>query len=472
MKSGLAILLATVVLFIIMQALTKHVDRSLQLVTLYSFIFLFFGVIKDFLELSLHIPLITKYSILLPVTAAIAILFTWSLLRKKNFRTTNLFQNTLLLIFLIIDAVRLLTFEHSTDLHKNLLIKNVPLETIKSAPTVRPDIYFLVFDSYPGTSFLSEFMNYDNSSFNKQLEDKGFYVVKNPTSNYNRTAFSIASTLNFAYLSNFKTHDYISAKNYAEANLTIKEAIVPKFLEQHGYTLYNLSVFDIDTITPLRRETFLTMTEQDVFLYNTLFQRIKKDLLWNLLVGRHANGFAQNIFAESKEDFKKEQYQKKSFNITVIDSLSKIPSHKTASPKFVYAHLYLPHPPFFYDENGNENDTDYIMTEASLENKELFLSYLRYTNKVIIQLINRIDNSSNESAVIVIQSDHGFRDFSGWQNHPEYFFTNYSAFFFPDKNYSTLYDTLSNVNTFPVILNKFFKTNIPPKKDSCIFLKN
>jgi hypothetical protein len=112
------------------------------------------------------------------------------------------------------------------------------------------------------------------------------------------------------------------------------------------------------------------------------------------------------------------------------------------------------------------------MTEASLENKDLFLSYLKYTNKIIVAIINAIQSASGNKSIIIIQSDHGFRDFAGWRNHPECFFMNYSAIYFPDKDYSALYDTMSNVNTFPIIFNKYFKTMIPLKKDSSIFLNN
>ena len=471
-KLGLLILSGIVLLFIALLAITKHVNKSLQLATLLGFIALFFGVIKDFIQFSLHAYLLSKYSVLLPIIVVVTVLLSWLVVKKKDFRKSNLFLNILLLLFLIVDIAALVSFEHSSFLQKNLLVKNSPPRASQSFAVNSPDVYFLVFDSYPGTSFLNEFMNYDNSTFNQELESKGFYVVKKPKSNYNRTAFSIASTLNLDYLATFKTNDYVSPKNYAEANLTIRESVVPQFFKQQGYDIYNLSVFDIGKIAPLTRETFLTMAEQDVFLYNTLFQRIKNDLLWNLIVGKHANPLAKKFFVQTDENFRKEQYRKKEFNSIAVDSLLQLPFKKTGSPKFVYAHLYLPHPPFFYDENGKLNDINYIMSQASLEDRNLFLSYLKYTNKKIVQIIDKIKNAGGNKSVIILQSDHGFRDFKGWQNHPEYFFTNYSAFYFPDKNYITLYDTLSNVNTFPIILNKFFKTNLGLKNDSCIFLSD
>ena len=98
------------------------------------------------------------------------------------------------------------------------------------------------------------------------------------------------------------------------------------------------------------------------------------------------------------------------------------------------------------------------MTEESQKNKPLFFSYLKYTNKTILEIVNSIIQNSEGNAVVILQSDHGYRDFEGALNFPETFFKNYSAFYFPDKNYSAIYDTISNINNFPVLFNKYFNT--------------
>lgn len=466
----LIILICVAILFIVILPVAKNANKALQLVTLFSFIILFFGVIKDFISFTLHSSFLAKYSVLLPILAVVAFFLSYLIVKKNDFKKNNLFQNILLLLFLIIDVAKPIVFNRSSFLAKNILVQNsLPSTTEQFSVIEKPNVYFLVFDSYPGTSFLNKFMNYDNTTFDQELENLGFYIVKNSRSNYNRTAFSIASTLNFEHLQNIRAHDIISSKNYAEACLTIKEAIVPRFFLRQNYSFFNLSIFDIGTNKAIRRETFLTAPEEDILLYNTLPQRIKNDLLWNLLEGKFASSIARKIFIKSKEESQKEFLQKNNFNNTVLDSLDKIPQGQN-SPKFVYAHLYLPHPPFFYDENGRKNNLNYVLTEPSLRNKDLFLSYLRYTNKKIIGVVKTIQQASINKSVIIVQSDHGFRDFENGPNHPEAFFTNYSAFYFPDHDYSSLYDTLSSINTFPVILNKYFKTQIPMRPDSSIFL--
>ena len=465
------LILYFLVFFLVVFAITKNLNKSLQLITLFGFIYLFYGAVKDFFQLNLHASFFSKYSVLLPSLIILSIILARAILKKKDFRKSNLFQNLLLLIFILIDSILLAAYDSSYFLRRNLLAKNAhfTLDSLK-IPQQKPDVYFLVFDSYPGTAFLKDYMQFDNSPFNDTLKNRGFRVLADPKSNYYWSALSISSNLNFEYLESIKNFQRVSAKVYSDAALTVQYSLVPKIFKHYNYKLYNLSVFDIDNTPPLHEEDFLSLSEREVLLYNTLSERMRRDLLWNLMVGKHALPFIQRMEKRRQDNFAWGQTEKRDFNNIVIDSLMKIPWQQTTSPKFVYAHVYLPHPPFFYDENGSANELTTIFDEKSQESKPLFVSYLKYTNQVAIKIIDQIMQASGGNALIIFQSDHGFRDFRERRLHPRLFFKNYSAFYFPDKNYSSLYDTMSNINTFPVIFNKYFGTNIPLQQDSTVFL--
>ena len=465
------ILIATLIFFFLLLFIVRNKNKCLQITTLIGIIILFFGVIQDFFRIDLHLPMISRYFVLLPLMCIATIILIRLILKKKDFNKSNLYQNTVLIVFIAFEGIMLFDLNKAFFLPKNLLTKNASIRTdTLPIPASRPDVYYLVFDSYPGTKFLQEYMDYDNTSFNDSLSKNGFYVIKNPKSNYNRTLFSIASTLNFDYLKDIHNNTSVSPKSYNMAKLTIENAIVPRIFKHYSYTFYNLSVFDIDNSLSMREETFLVLPEKNMLLYNTLPERLRTDLLWHLLVGKNAIPAIQKLFAKNESEFATQERQKRDYNNTVIDSLLKIPLQKTGKPKFIYAHLYLPHPPFFYDENGKENDFNYVLTEESQKNKALFLSYLKYTNKTILEIINSIILNSKGNAVVILQSDHGYRDFEGALNFTETFFKNYSAFYFPDKNYSTIYDTISNINNFPVLFNKYFNTKIPLQPDTTISL--
>jgi hypothetical protein len=457
--------------FFLLLLFVRNLNKSLQITTLIGIIMLFFGVIQDFFRVDLHLQLISRYFVLLPLIFIVTIILIRLILKKKDFKKSNLYQNAVLIVFIIFEVVMLFDFNRVFFLPKNLLTKNTSIRTDSlPIPASKPDVYYLVFDSYPGTKFLQEYMDYDNTSFNDSLSKKGFYVIKNPKSNYNRTIFSIASTLNFEYLKDIHTNTSVSPKSYNMAKLTIENAFVPKIFKHYSYSFYNLSIFDIDNSLSMSKESFLVLPEKNVLLYNTLLERLRADLLWHFLEGKNAMPAIQKLFAKNESELAIQERQKRNYNNTVIDSLLKIPLQKTGKPKFIYAHLYIPHPPFFYDENGKENDFNYVITEESQKNKHLFLSYLKYTNRAILEIMNSIILNSEGNAVIILQSDHGYRDFEGAHNFPETFFKNYSAFYFPDKNYSAVYDTISNINNFPVVFNKYFSTNIPMQPDTIISL--
>ena len=318
-STGLTILLKLIVMTLVIALLflifTRHINKSLQLTTLLSLVILFYGVIKDFLHSGIQTRFISKYSILLPIVLIITILFTSAISKIKDYKKINLFQNILLLIFILLDGSLILATNNYFFLKKNLLTNGAYLN-INSLPKPHqtPDVFYLVFDSYPGTTFLNDYMSFDNSPFSQLLEEKGFHVLKNPKSNYNRTAFSIASTLNFEYLQNIKSFTPINPKDYAQASLTIKESVVPKVFKKYNYAFYNLSVFNIDGAAPIRKETFLTMPEKNILLYNTLPERLKNDLLWNLIVGKHAVKAIGRFFVQDRTEFQKEQEERNDFN--------------------------------------------------------------------------------------------------------------------------------------------------------------
>ncbi len=465
------IMTIVVLSFLLLLLLVRHANRAMQVVTVLGAVYFFFGVIKDFIEKTLHLGFFSRYIILVPVLLVIIIVLIVIVARKKTFSRSNLFQNVLLFLFILFDAVSLVAAGSGFFLKQNLLVKKDILSVDQlPTPAATPDVYYLLLDSYPGTSYLKEYMQYDNSPFNFALEQRGFHVIAKPTSNYNRTAFSLASTLNFEYLPAITANHALASKEYNQARLSIEYAAVPAVFNKLGYSFYNLSVFDFPGQPSIRRESFLTMPERNVLLFNTFWERVKKDLLWNIITGNYVIQSIQDKARKAADELRKGEVQKRDYNNRIIDSMLQVPAIKSTAPKFIYAHVYLPHPPFFYDRNGKENDPAYVVTEASLKNKELFLSYLEYTNKIVLNIVDSLQHKSAKQPVIILQSDHGFRDFTGGPAAHEVYFTNYSAFYFPDKEYGQLYDTMSNVNTFPVLFNKYFNTHIPLQPDTSVFL--
>jgi len=195
-------------------------------------------------------------------------------------------------------------------------------------------VYYLLFDCYPGSAFLENYMQFSNHTIDSSLQSKGFHIIPFSESNYNRTCFSIASTLNFQYLKGIHNHTPVTSRQYNQAILSIQHSAVPNVFRQAGYDMVNLSIFDLPGQASIQRETFLTLPQKTMLLFNTLPVRLSKDIGWNFTMGRYA--FRRSTPA-GKGDLPDEmvsmKLQKRDFNRIVVDSLARLSGQSTPRPR-------------------------------------------------------------------------------------------------------------------------------------------
>ena len=135
---------------------------------------------------------------------------------------------------------------------------------------------------------------------------------------------------------------------------------------------------------------------------------------------------------------------------------------KNRDPKFVFAHIMAPHPPFVFGENGNKIYYD----GNSMNRKTLFINQLKYINKRMINVLEKILYTNNgRNKIIIIQGDHGTREivpnniYSFKQDWVQEAFGNLNAIYFSDKIKNKKVNYYSPVNTFRFILNQEFNQN-------------
>ncbi|MBD0332080.1 MAG: hypothetical protein ICV66_05435, partial [Chitinophagaceae bacterium] len=220
-----------------------------------------------------------------------------------------------------------------------------------------------------------------------------------------------------------------------------------------GYHTINNSFFDIAGLPAETIETFLP-TKTKYITAQTFISRLVRDISFNLITRFHL-----------KWMIKKQMYFNLKNNQFLYGKTTNI-IQSDLRPKFVFSHLMLPHYPFYFDERGNSHPYDTLFKDAD---KAKYLSYLKYANSKYIALIDQILKNSKQPPLIIFMSDHGFRDYNA---DPEYLFVNICAVYFPDKEYSNFYNSLSGVNLFRVILNTKFNQHLPILKDSTIILKD
>jgi sulfatase-like protein len=437
----------TTVFFAFYRNLSKAALSSLVVMAFHFF----FGAMHDFLRRVAPHTVIVKYSFILPVAFFVFIALVISLKRAKtNFAKLLQYLNLLFLFLILIDAINLLGKFATTS--NRTYPQSFRKQAVACDTCSKPDLYLIVSDEYAGKKELADIFSFDNSSFEHELQNRGFHVVSNAKSNYNWTIYSIASLFSMDYLKNLRSTVVNNEDMFTCADI-IKESYLIYFFKELGYHIYNCSIFDVSDKPRPVSHTFLP-TPRSLITGQTFLCRVRTNLAFHF-------GTKKQVEKMLKHNLS---------NNVKVDTLTKIiASQKDIQPKFVYTHLMMPHYSYYFDSNGKENPVERLYDFYKL-NKEAYVQYLIYTNKKLLQLIDHIRSYSSRPPVIILMSDHGFRQFNEPVD-PKYYFMNLNAVLLPGGNYSQFYDGISNVNQFRAILNVLFKQNLPLLKDSTIFLQ-
>lgn len=154
-------------------------------------------------------------------------------------------------------------------------------------------------------------------------------------------------------------------------------------------------------------------------------------------------------------------------NINLLKTNIEQACDTSAGPKFIYGHFILPHPPFIFTRNGEirpfvrQSKGSQISAKGSSD----FLEQIEYADLLIKELTGHILKHNRRNTILIVQGDHGY---ASEKMTGDFGFQNFTAVYFPDKNYQNLYPSISPVNTFRQVLNKTWKTNFQLLKDSCV----
>jgi len=438
----------------IVYLLQKTFWKAALFTFLLQLIFFFFGDLHIFIKTNSSIPLFSQYKFLLTLIILIIISSYLFILRlKEKPARFVLFINSLFFLFIISDVVNhFLLQKRNAIILAERQFKNDNIELVH-----KPNIYLLVFDEYASSSSLHQRFNYKNG-LDSFLIKNDFYVVSKSRSNYNFTPFSVASLLNLSYLKGLKEND-ITQKDYQNILALIKKNKLVSILENNGYYIINRSVFNLENAAAFTRSAFLPEGLQ-ILRNQTFFLYAFEDIGWNLL--SFGNQFP--VFFRHSLQMSKQQ------NENILEELIRKDDSSKKKPYFLYAHLNMPHPPFFYDSLKRERPIDSIVNETRnhIYKPATYLSYLKYTNGIIENLVTDIQNKEKNNAIIVIIGDHGFRSNITKKEH---LFANMNAIYIPDdirKNPPT--DSLSLVNEFRYVLNIISRKEMNLLPDSSFML--
>jgi len=134
-------------------------------------------------------------------------------------------------------------------------------------------------------------------------------------------------------------------------------------------------------------------------------------------------------------------------------------SEHTDHPKFMYSHIFCPHPPYVFNKNGEKINSK--SSSSIWKPEEEYYEQLEYCSTLLISsLESLIKNYENQlQPIIIIQSDHGPHlldatlDFNNLSQH----FRILNIQYLPGQKIS--FEEEINVNTFRKIFNHYFGMN-------------
>ena len=258
-------------------------------------------------------------------------------------------------------------------------------------------------------------------------------------------------------------NEIVSSTAFLRGIETLKHNSLTRFLKTQGYVIKNYGCFDLDN-APAETEPYFEGLDYRQINNQTFPARVKKDIGFNWQLRDIFTGAFKvpNEYKQSKEY----HLYRNDYNFNKL--LSEL-SGKNDAPRFVYAHLMLPHEPFYLDSNGVQvSDTAILLQKQDM--MEGYLNQIKYANHLLTRLIPLAAYKSDRDRVVIIEGDHGFRDYNQ-EIILDKVFTNLNTYYFSDGDYSNLYNGISPVNSFRIILNKYFCSGLPLLKDTSIYLE-
>ena len=350
---SLAIVVISIAVWVVITKIIKNGNKAALITGVGVAFFFYFGYLQDILFYPLN-----KTSVLMIMSIIVFIISTIYFVKsKRNFtpsiKIANVFAVTIILFTLIQFAM-------------------------PGALAEKPNVYHIILDEYTDNEILLKQFNYDNGEFLEFLNKNGFYMPNKSFSTFSSTNNELNLILNMDYptIRGWASDDYQDLKT---------NKVMSTFSDQ------NYSV--IETNSAMRWKDFSNVDTHlcyDVYFINSEFleQVLRKSIIKYFML-QHQTDARRDVI-------------KCGFN-----TLSEI-ALQSNGPTYVFAHLYIPHPPFVFGPNGEHVNPDHseISGLSSWENPQGYLNQLIYaTSEIRVVITNIVENDPN--AIIILQGDTG-----------------------------------------------------------------
>lgn len=454
LRSILVFLILGIIVTLITRVLVKNWHTAALISSVLILLFISYGqVLAELKTVTIAGEIAGRHRYLLPLWLLIANLAIWGILRiKNNLKNLSNALNLITLALLLFPIVQLVS--NSVMTAKNEKANALSISDISGASQAdgseKPDVYYIILDMYGRDDVLLDRFRYDNSEFLSQLEDMGFVVTRCSVTNYNMTELSLASSFNMNYLDALGSQYTAGNKDRSGLPSLIHNSAVRQIFENMGYRFINFETGF--TFTEIRdADEFLVPSyvelenKRSPIRFNAFESLLLKTTAFVIISDAQTKWLTPMVDAL---DMRRVHVIREQFLLDKLPELA-----RDEGPKFVYAHVLIPHPPFVFTLDGVnlELPSSYGPDGAGPSPKDYAVGYrhqLDYINMRMIPIVQEIITNSKIPPVIIIQGDHGVD--------PKRSFI-LNAYYLPGDNNDAVWQDISPVNTFRVIFNEYFQ---------------
>lgn len=325
-----------------------------------------------------------------------------------------------------------------------------------------PDVYYIVLDAYGRSDSLNRLLGIDNRPFLEELEARGFAIASCAQPNYSFTTLSLASSLNMAYLDDLGDKFTPNRDDVRPVRALITHSLVEQLFEGLGYELI---AFETGfPFTELRyADHYIAPPDPRLFDALTPFELV----LLRSSAGLVLFDAYQILFPNSPRDSlsgAQRHYDRTLLALATLEAGDFGPG-----PQFIFAHIVSPHAPFVFGPSGRATVPP-LYRNASAEfptkmdwYRVAYADQVAYLNDRVLRIIDNILATSESEPVILLQGDHGPEQ-GGSSDRMAIL----SAYRLPGGN-GVIYPKISPVNSFRVVFNQVWDSDLPLLEDKAHF---
>jgi hypothetical protein len=312
-------------------------------------------------------------------------------------------------------------------------------------------LFYFIFDRYGSQPVLADYYGFDNSDLVGFLEEKGFYVASNSRANYLKTAHSLASTFHMDYLDHLAEDPRSRNGNWHPIYDMLRDHRVGRFLKSQGYKFIQFGSWWGPTQNNPHAD------ENHSFGYSEL----NHWYIRGTIAGPVIQALAPDSTVARRLKWDLGQCQRVPRQIEKIKEIG-----ARGDKAFVFAHILVPHDPYLFDAEGRCPSPEL----AERTDSERYVEQVRYANALIKDVVSALLATDGPKPVIVIQSDEGpfppryrsedrsWHDATVDELREKMGILN--AFYFADGDYRALDPEMTSVNTFRILFDKYFGTEL------------